>query len=218
MCGRFTLYHDEVDLSRLLAVDGLTTLPRYNVAPTSDVAWVRQRPDGTREALRGRWGLVPHWVDDPERFRATLFNARSETAAEKPSFRDALRRARCVVPVSGFYEWQRRDGRSQPYHVVAADGAPLLLAGLYAERAGANSVTVLTCTPNELMATLHDRMPVVLSAHDLDLWLDPAQRDPAAVAHLLTPCPSEWLTAYPVDGRVGNARVDDPGLVQALAG
>ena len=218
MCGRITLYHDELDLSGVLGVDGLAGHPRYNVAPTSEVPWVRQRTDGTREVLRGRWGLVPHWVGQPERFKALLFNARSEGVATKPSFRDALRRARCVVPVSGFYEWQREGARKQPFHVVRADGAPLLLAGLYAERDSGHSVTILTCAPNERMAVLHDRMPVVLAAADLDLWLDPAHHEPSAIAHLLRPCPSEWLSAYPVDPRVGNARVDDPGLVQARTG
>jgi putative SOS response-associated peptidase YedK len=216
MCGRFTLYHDDLDLSRLLGVDGLVPAPRYNVAPTSEVAWVRQRADGTREMLRGRWGLVPHWVDDPERFRATLFNARSETAGEKPSFRDALRRARCAVPVSGFYEWRRQGERKQPFHVVRADGAPLLLAGLYAERRGLNSVAVLTCAPNALMATLHDRMPVVLDPADLERWLDPTLTQPEAVADLMVACPDEWLSAYPVDPRVGNARIDESALVQAV--
>lgn len=215
MCGRYTLYHDETDLTGLLDVPAFPLVPRYNVAPTALTSWVRQRPDGVREVLSGRWGLIPPWVKDPAEARAPLFNARSETAAEKPSFRDALRRRRCVVPVSGFYEWQRVGDRKAPYHVVRSDGAPLLLAGLYAERRDLDSVTILTCEPNERMAALHDRMPVILAEADLDLWLDPAVEDPQAVTHLLAPCPSEWLRAYPVDPRVGNARFDDPGLVQA---
>ncbi len=221
MCGRYTLYHDEEDLSGLLGVSAFPLVPRYNVAPTQVVPWVRQRPDGAREVMTGRWGLVPGWVKEPADFRATLFNARAETAAEKPSFRDALRRARCVVPVSGFYEWRREGQRKQPYHVVRADGAALLLAGLYAERAGPSggpSATVLTCPPNERMAELHDRMPVVLDPDHLARWLDPALQRPDDVSDLLGPCPSDWLCAYPVDPRVGNARIDDPGLIQALPG
>ena len=217
MCGRYTLYHDEDDLTSLLEVAGFPAARRYNVAPTQVVPWVRERSDGERDVMTGRWGLVPHWVDDPARFRASLFNARSETAAEKPSFRDAIRRARCVVPASGFFEWRREGDRKQPYHVVRSDGAPLLLAGLYSERADGNSVTVLTCAPNQVMAELHERMPVVLGATELARWLDPGQSDPAAVTDLLAPCPDAWLRYYPVDPRVGNARLDDPGLVQAVS-
>ncbi len=219
MCGRYTLYHDEEDLTGLLEVSSFPVTPRYNVAPTQVVPWVRQRPDGVREVMVGRWGLVPGWVEDPASFRATLVNARAETAAEKPSFRDALRRARCVIPVSGFYEWRREGERKQPYHVVRADGAPLLLAGLYAEReaaGGGSSATILTCPPNERIAELHDRMPVVLGPDHVRRWLDPALQQPDDVGDLLGPCPSDWLRAYPVDPRVGNARLDDPGLIQAL--
>ncbi len=217
MCGRYTLYHDETDLSALLELDAFPVEPRFNVAPTQVVPWVRERLGGAREVLEGRWGLVPAWVDDPNRFRATLFNARSESAAQKPSFRDAMRRSRCVVPASGFYEWRSEGGRKQPYHVVRHDGAPMLLAGLYAERQEGNSVTILTCAPNEVMAELHDRMPVVLAPADMGRWLDPQARDPELVDDLLGPCPDAWLRPYPVDARVGNARTDDPSLVQALA-
>jgi len=217
VCGRITLYHDELDLTRVLEVEVFPVVPRYNVAPTELLDWVRQRPDGTREVLRGRWGLVPHWVADPATFRAALFNARSETAAEKPSFRAALRTSRCVVPVSGFYEWRRDGERKQPFHVVRSDGSPLLLAGLYAERASGNSVTVLTCAPNARMAELHDRMPVVLAPSDLARWLDPGVTRSELVNDLMRPCPDAWISAYPVDARVGNARIDEPALVQALA-
>ena len=215
MCGRYTLYHDETDLTGLLDVPAFPTMARYNVAPTAATSWVRQRPDGLREVLTGRWGLVPPCAKEPSDVRATLFNARAETASEKPSFREALRRKRCAVPVSGFYEWRRTGDRKEPYHVVRSDGAPMLLAGIYAERRDLNSVAILTCAPNERMAELHDRMPVVLDPGDLALWLDPAIQSPSDVAHLLGPCPNEWLRAYPVDPRVGNARFDDPGLVQA---
>lgn len=217
MCGRFTLYHDEADLTGLLDLDGFPVEPRYNVAPTEQVAFVRRTREGRNELVRGRWGLVPHWVADPATFRTPLFNARSETAAEKPSFRDALRRRRAVVPVSGFYEWRREGASKQPFHVVRVDGAPMLLAGLYAERPGLASVAVLTCAPNATMAELHDRMPVVLAPDDVPRWLDPA-RTGDDVADLMRPCPDAWLSAYPVDRRVGNARNDDPGLVQALPG
>jgi putative SOS response-associated peptidase YedK len=218
MCGRYTLYHDEEDLSALFDLDAFAVAPRYNVAPTQTVPIVRAGEGGRRERLDARWGLVPAWVKDPRTFKALLFNARAETVAEKPSFRDAARRARCAVPASGFYEWTvGEDGRKQPWYVHRRDGAPMVFAGLYAERGdGAPSVsaTVLTTEPNATMAALHDRMPVVLDPAAIARWLDPAQRDPHALDDLLAPCPDDWLEAYPVGPEVGNARVDDPRLIQ----
>jgi putative SOS response-associated peptidase YedK len=218
MCGRYTLYHDEEDLTELFALDAFEVTPRYNVAPTQLVPIVRVGAGGHRERRDARWGLIPGWVKDPGAFKALLFNARAETVAEKPSFRDAARRARCAVPASGFYEWSvGDDGRKRPWYVHRRDGAPLVFAGLYAERTAGEpntSATVLTTAPNALMAALHDRMPVVLDPADLPRWLDPDQRDPGALADLLRPCPEDWLEAYPVGPEVGNARVDDPRLIQ----
>ncbi len=219
MCGRYTLYHDEEDFTSLFEVEAFPLTPRYNVAPTQQVSWVRQRPSGAREVMTGRWGFVPRWVKDPAAFRASLINARAETAAEKPSFRDALRHARCAIPASGFYEWRREGVRKQPYHVIRSDGAPLLLAGLYAERpvdSGGPSAAILTCAANERIAELHDRMPVVLDALQLACWLDAKLDRPDEIEQLLGPCPNDVLDAYPVHPRVGNARIDDAGLVQAI--
>jgi putative SOS response-associated peptidase YedK len=220
MCGRYTLYHDEEDLTELFALDAFPWAPRYNIAPTQQVPIVRTGNDGARERRDARWGLVPAWVQDPATFKALLFNARSETVGEKPAFRDAARRARCVVPASGFYEWRVGDGGAkQPYYVHRRDGAPLALAGLYAERAHGEpsvSAAVLTTAPNALMAELHDRMPVVLEAVDLERWLDPSVRDATRLADLLRPAADDVLEAYPVDRAVGNARLDEPRLVQRL--
>lgn len=219
MCGRYTLYHDEEDLTELLGLDSFAWSPRYNIAPTQVVPIVRVR-GGVRERHDARWGLVPGWAKDPAAFRALLFNARSETVAEKPAFRDAARRARCVLPASGFYEWRpEQAGAKQPYYVRRRDGAPLVFAGLYAERPGtevAFSATILTTRPNETMAELHDRMPVVLDPRDARRWLDPDTTDPASVQDLLVPCPAEWLESYPVDRAVGRVHVDDPRLVQRV--
>jgi hypothetical protein len=137
MCGRYTLYHDEEDLTELFALDAFPWSPRYNIAPTQVVPIVRERADGVRERLDARWGLVPAWVKEPTTFKALLFNARSETVGEKPAFRDAARRARCALPASGFFEWRSdpAGGAKQPYFVHRRDGAPMALAGLYAERA-----------------------------------------------------------------------------------
>lgn len=217
MCGRYTLYHDEQDLTELFELEAFAWAPRYNIAPTQVVPIVRERPDGVRERRDARWGLVPAWVKEPAAFKALLFNARSETVGEKPSFRDAARSARCVVPASGFYEWRSEDGGKRPYYVRRRDGAPMAFAGLYAQRPRgepAYSTTVLTTEPNELMAALHDRMPVVLERHHLARWLDPRKRDVGEFADLLRPCASELLEAYPVDRAVGNARFDDVSLVE----
>lgn len=186
----------------------------FNVAPTSKVAFVRQADD--LEALVGRWGLEPHWAKDPKQVKALLFNARSETAAEKPAFRDAMKSSRCVVLVDGFYEWQAGEDEKQPYFIHRADGMPMVMGGLYARHDWGDSFTILTTRPNSLMANLHDRMPVILAPEAVDRWLDPEERDPAAVEDLLQPSPSEWIDAYPVSKAVGNVRNDGPELLEAL--
>ncbi len=220
MCGRYTLYHDEEDLSELFALDAFPWTPRYNIAPTQWVPIVRTGSDGARGRLDARWGLVPAWVKDPSAFKMLLFNARSETVGEKPAFRDAVRRARCVVPASGFYEW-RVDGAGAkvPHYVHRRDGAPLALAGLFAERPQGDprfSAAILTTEPNALMAELHDRMPVILEPAALERWLDPSIRDLAGLEDLLRPAADGLLEAYPVHRAVGNARVDEPRLVQRI--
>ncbi|MBW6455856.1 MAG: SOS response-associated peptidase [Trueperaceae bacterium] len=218
MCGRYTLYHDEQDLTELFELDAFAWAPRYNIAPTQTVPIVREGPAG-RQRLDARWGLVPAWVKDVSSFRALLFNARAETVGEKPAFRDAARRARCVLPASGFYEWRSEGDGKQPYYVRRRDGAPMALAGLYAERAAgepSRSATVLTTEPNTLLAELHDRMPVILERHALARWLDREAHDVFELDDLLRPCASELLEAYPVDRAVGNARIDEARLVQRV--
>lgn len=216
MCGRYTLYHDEQDLTELFELEAFDWAPRYNIAPTQTVPIVREGP-AARERRDARWGLVPGWVKEPAAFKALLFNARSETVGEKPSFRDAARTARCIVPASGFYEWRAEEGGKRPYYVRRRDGGPMAFAGLYAERSRgepACSATILTTEPNELMATLHDRMPVVLEAEAFARWLDPDVRDVGELGDLLRPCADGLLEAYPVGREVGNARVDDPRLIR----
>jgi putative SOS response-associated peptidase YedK len=216
MCGRYTLYHAEEDLTELFALDAFPWAPRYNIAPTQVVPIVRERSGFGRERLDARWGLVPAWVKEPSAFKALLFNARSETAGEKPAFRDAARRARCAIPASGFFEWRSdpAGGPKQPFFIHRRDGAPMAFAGLYAEGAHGISATVLTTGPNAVVAELHDRMPVILEPATFDRWLDPATRDMVAVADLLRPCADDLLEAYPVDRAVGSARTDEARLVQ----
>ncbi|HZJ09829.1 MAG TPA: SOS response-associated peptidase [Trueperaceae bacterium] len=218
MCGRYTLYGHEDDLASLFEVDTYPLTARYNIAPTQEVPVVRQRPDGSRELSAMRWGLVPHWVKDPLTFKANLFNARSESAAEKPSFRDAMRSARCIVPASGFYEWQQRGRSKQPYHVVRNDGAPMAIAGLWATNTRGpqplTSCTILTAAANDDVASLHDRMPVILEREAWALWLDHSETEPDRLEALLAPAAPVLLRIYPVSREVGNARVDKPELCE----
>jgi putative SOS response-associated peptidase YedK len=220
MCGRYTLYHFEEDLDALFGVAGLAAAPRFNIAPSQQVPIVRQRPDGTREALTARWGLIPHWVKDLGSFKASLFNARAESAADKPSFRDAMRRSRCVLPASGFYEWTGGGSTKQPYHVIRRDGRPMALAGLWSvwSRGDAPllSCTILTTRPNQVMRPLHDRMPVILAPDELDRWLDPGSDDPERLEDLLGPYDDDALEAYAVSRAVGNPAVDRPDLIERL--
>lgn len=200
---------------------------RYNVAPTTRVPVIRQEPGrerqiireapgGGRELVMARWGLVPAWAKDRS-IGVKAINARAEGIADKPMFRAAYKSRRCIVPASGFYEWRRLPGgKKQPYLIRRRDGQPLSFAGLWEEwkdRATGElvtSCTIVTCGPNELMAELHDRMPVILGAEDIDAWL--------AVGGdvFLRPCPAEWLEAYPVSTRVNNVRNDDPGLIEPM--
>jgi putative SOS response-associated peptidase YedK len=222
MCGRYTLYHFEEDLDALFRVVGLAAAPRFNIAPSQQVPIVLQRPDGTREALTARWGLIPHWVKDLGSFKASLFNARAESAADKPSFRDAMRRSRCVLPASGFYEWTSAGGAKQPFHIVRRDGRPMALAGLWSvwNRGDAPllSCTILTTRPNRVMRPLHDRMPVILAPDELDRWLDPATDDPEHLQDLLDPYDDDALEAYAVSRAVGNPSIDRPDLIERQDG
>lgn len=221
MCGRYTLYHFEEDLDALFGVAGLASAPRFNIAPSQQVPIVRQRPDGTREALTARWGLVPHWVKDLASFKANLFNARAEGAAEKPSFRDAMRRGRCLLPASGFFEWANAGGAKRPYHILRRDGRPMAFAGLCSlwNRAETPllSCTILTTRPNEVVRPLHDRMPVILDPEEFDRWLDPATDDPGRLSDLLDPFDDDALEAYPVSRAVGNPAVDRADLIERSA-
>lgn len=221
MCGRYTLYAHEDDLATLFEVETYPLTARYNIAPTQSVPVIRQRRDGQRVMEEMRWGLVPHWVKDPKAFKANLFNARSESAAEKPSFRDAMKTHRCLVPASGFYEWRSEEGGKQPYFVYRADGQPLAFAGLWSVNAHGPeplaTCTILTTDANEEMRALHDRMPVILERDEWARWLDPEEVDPQRLEDLLDPADPGVLRMHPVSRSVGSPRVDDPSLVQAVA-
>lgn len=214
MCGRYTLTITDVADYFGVTQGELEFGPSYNIAPTQAVPVVLER-EGERLLTPAKWGLLPSWVKDPDAFKASMFNARSESVAEKASFKGPLRYKRAVIPASGFYEWKREGTRKTPYYIQLVGGEPIGFAGLYdLWRDELLSCTILTTTPNELMASLHDRMPVILSPDDYGRWLDPGVTDPADVQDLLKPYPGE-MRAHPVSRAVNNARNDGPDLIAA---
>ena len=222
MCGRFTLFEPDKILAREFGVsDFPPRSPRYNIAPSQPVAAVRAAPAGTgRELALLRWGLIPSWSKDPA-IGNRLINARAETAREKPSFRNAFRRHRCLIPANGFYEWQRRERGKQPYFVRMRDERLFAFAGLWDrwETPGKDVIetcTILTTTANAILAPIHDRMPVILPAGEYDRWLDPSLKDPGSLAPLLVPFPPEEMLAFPVSPRVNAPSTDDEGCIAPL--
>ena len=220
MCGRFALLAPGEAIADMFGLDPISDdfSPRYNVAPTQPVAAVRiDNGHGKRVLTFLRWGLIPAWAKDIN-ISYRLINARGETVAEKPSFRAAFKRRRCLIPASGFYEWQQVNGSKQPMYIHPADGGVFALAGLWEtwHSAGGSmieSCTIITTTPNELVAPIHDRMPVIVEPPDFDLWLNPGDR-PGDGLHLLRPYPPEKMATYPVTTLVNNPRNEDPGCIE----
>jgi putative SOS response-associated peptidase YedK len=223
MCGRFTLTDPDPEVAVQFGLAEMPALePRYNIAPTQPVAAVRVVAEAAaRELVLLRWGLIPFWAKDPE-IGARLINARAETVAEKPAFRDAFKRRRCLVVADGFYEWQKQEGKKQPFYIRLRAGRPFAFAGLWerwraADASIVESCTLLTTGPNELMRPLHNRMPVILRPGDYELWLDPAVGQAELLQPLLVPYPAEEMEAYPVSRRVNSPDNDDPACVEPLA-
>ena len=215
MCGRFTLFEADKILSKEFGVSGFPSLsPRYNIAPSQTVAAIRATHAGSgRELALLRWGLIPSWSKDPS-IGNRLINARAETAREKPSFRNAFRRRRCLIPANGFYEWQRRERGKQPYFVRMRDERLFAFAGLWdrwegTDKCAIESCTILTTAANDVLAPIHDRMPVILPATEYARWLDPALSNTDSLAPLLVPFPPEDMLALPVSSRVNSPTVDD---------
>lgn len=220
MCGRFVQATPGEVVAGVFGLDAVPHLaPRYNVAPTQPVAAVRAR-DGKRELVMLHWGLIPSWAKDAE-IGNRMINARSETVAEKPAFRSAFASRRCLIPASGFYEWQKRAGGKQPYYVRMKDEGVFAMAGLWERWAPAGaepveSCTIVTTSANGVLALLHDRMPVIVHPRDFVAWLDPSLRDKGALAEFLRPYPAGEMTAYPVSKLVNSPGNDDPTCIQPL--
>lgn len=214
MCGRYTITITDVADHFKAEQGSFEFTPSYNIAPTQQVPIVRER-EAERLLIPAKWGLLPAWVKDPKAFKASMFNARSELVAEKASFKGPLRHKRAIIPASGFYEWRREGNAKTPHYIQLAGGEPISFAGLYDVWHGeVLSCTILTTVPNELRATLHDRMPVILSPDDYDRWLDPGITDPDEVQDLLKPYPGE-MHAYPVSSAVNSPRNNSPELLAA---
>ena len=222
MCGRYVLSAPGEVLAELFELPAPVELAaRYNIAPTQAVPIVRAAGESVRELAFAQWGLVPHWAKE-RAIGNRLINARGETLAEKPSYRDAFKRRRCLIPATGFYEWKKVEGGKQPYLLRLRDGAPFGFAGLWSawrdRESGETleSCAIVTTSPNPLAATVHDRMPVILPRERHALWLDSGTADPEALSPLLVPYPEEEMEALPVSTRVNNPRNDDPSLVEPL--
>ena len=221
MCGRFTLHHSARAVAqRFDAQQTSFDFPaRYNIAPMQTIAVVTRGAHGDdRRVLEGyRWGLVPSWAKD-ETIGAKMINARAETLAEKPSFKNALNSRRCLIPADGFYEWKTVGKTKQPHYIRFRDDRIYAFAGLWDEwnsaatRAPLRTATIITSAPNPLLATLHHRMAVILKPQDEAVWLDP-QVSGAEALQLLQTFPDDELEAFSVDRRVGNVAFDDAACI-----
>jgi putative SOS response-associated peptidase YedK len=195
------------------------------VAPASEILVVTASSDGARQLRALKWGLVPRWAKDPSGANR-MINLRAETVREKKGWKSTLARKRCIIPIDGFYEWQDqgKGQRKQPYYITSRDFSPLALAGLWATWRDPESgeelftCTILTTSANDLMESVHHRMPVILAPEDWDTWLDPENTDTDELAKLLVPAPEEMLTLWPVDPAVGNVRNNRPELQEPLEG
>jgi putative SOS response-associated peptidase YedK len=218
MCGRYELHTHPTAIALAFGLAHPPALAaRYNIAPMQNVPIIRQNAHGERELVQVRWGLVPRWAKDPA-IGARMINARAETVADRPAFRNAYARHRCLIPADGFYEWRKVAVGKQPMRVARADGQPFGMAGLYERWLSPDgdvldTCTILTTQANELLRPIHDRMPVIVPPEHYARWLDAAG---AEVSDLFTSYPDVRLRVHPVSPRVNAVRNDDPGLIEPV--
>ena len=222
MCGRYRLSRRKQLVEEYFDASGDEDWnPRYNIAPTQPLPVIRQHPEQPRRVFSlMRWGLIPSWAKDTTG-SAGMINARSETAAEKPAFRDAMKFRRCLVPADGFYEWARKGTSKQPFCFQVNAGELFAFAGLWdrwKDQSGqwVKSCSILTTTPNAVTSAVHDRMPVILKRDDYDLWLDPGMTNTDALSDLLEPFDARLMRSYPVSSRVNQVQNDDPECCTAI--
>ncbi|MCA9868126.1 MAG: SOS response-associated peptidase [Anaerolineae bacterium] len=220
MCGRFALAATGEEVAEHYQLSEIPfVVPRYNIAPTQPVAAVRLNASEAREFTHFQWGLIPSWAKDPS-MGSRMINARAETVADKPAFRAAFKRRRCLLPATGFYEWRKMNGHKQPMYIREAGGGLVSLAGLWevwqsADGGQLETCTILTTTANALMEPIHDRMPLILDSQDYDMWLSPDT--PAdQLNHLLRPFDPAHLLAYPVGTAVNKPQNDTPDIIEPV--
>ncbi len=221
MCGRFSLTLPAKSIAEFfLALNLKDVKPRYNMAPTQDVLCILrdvEQPGNLAASLR--WGLVPSWAKDPK-IGNRMTNARCETISEKPSFRGAFRYRRCLIPVSGFYEWLRVGKQKHPFYFVPSiEETPFAFAGLWETWTDPSGAELLTCTiittqANAVMSPVHHRMPVILDPSSFDFWLDLDNRDTRELQSLLAPCPEDWILGYPVSNYVSRSGNEGPKCIE----
>lgn len=221
MCGRFTMTANPEELMARYGVEQLTFeyQLRYNIAPSQLIPAVIES-NGERRIGQLRWGLIPSWAKD-EKMAYSTINAKAETVHEKPAFRNAFQRKRCLLPADGFYEWQKDGGKKQPMRIVMKDKSIFSMAGIYDTWVSPEGVKIHTCSiittkPNRLMEPIHDRMPVILRREDEGIWLDREKQDVEMLQSLLLPYSEEEMFAYPVAAMVGNVRNDLPECIVGI--
>ncbi len=221
MCGRFVLTADTdaVQMAFNLTDAGPSLAPRFNIAPSQPIAVITN--DDPQALTYHQWGLIPSWAKDPK-IGNRMINARSETAAEKPSFRAAFKRRRCLIPTTGFFEWKQTDDGKVPMFIHMQDRQVFAFAGLWEvwyspEGDELRTATILTTEPNEFMADIHNRMPVILQAKDYETWLAAGDQKADDLMPLMKPFPADLMKAYPVSKFVNSPRNDTPETIEPLA-
>jgi putative SOS response-associated peptidase YedK len=219
MCGRFTLHTPPDELREHFGVDAVPDIgASYNVAPSQSVPAVRVA-DRQREMVLLRWGLVPSWAKEAK-VGYRMINARAETVADKPAYRAAFRRRRCLIPADGFYEWQQTDAGKQPWYFRMQQGGVFAFAGLWEHWEGRDEVvescSIIVTGANDTVRPVHDRMPVIIEPADYVQWLDPEIQDTGQLRHLLHPCPADEMTACPVSRRVNNPVNNDAHCIEPV--
>lgn len=220
MCGRFAFYSPQEAIARLFGLDDAPAVePRYNIAPTQFIPAIRHDEAAHRRLSLLYWGLVPSWAKEKS-IGARMINARGETLREKPSFRNAFKRRRCLVLADGYYEWQQRPSGKQPHFIRLKSAQPFAMAGLWESWREAEgnepleSCAIVTTAANDALARVHDRMPVILPPSQYDFWLDRKNDDVESLTKLLTPFPGVEMEAVAVSKRVNNARNEGPENIQ----
>lgn len=213
MCGRFALKNPKALKAAFDLVEEPNLRPRYNIAPTQDIAIIRFSPAGRRLSM-AFWGLIPSWAKEGDKHYSTI-NARAETVNTKPAFRHPFKHHRCLIPADGFYEWHEEGGIKRPHHIGRTDGVPFAMAGLWDIWNGPQgevlSCSIIVTEANQFMKRLHERMPVILDPKDYEAWLDPENHDTANLKRLLAPAPEGLLTEWEVSRELNNPRHEGAG-------